>query len=177
MDTLNSDYERLQKENHRLQKEADTLQDEKIFLQAEVDRLHQESDLREITLRGEEDRSSRMREELLSTREELNKLYLAHDMLEQQKLECDSLLGTLEKSKGIMLDNRKMICTNRILFFYLVGDLEIQLDRILSERTDAHESLLKKENLTANLEFDKKKLQDDLKKVTLSLFYFAYLRI
>lgn len=101
IEALNSDYDKLQKENHRLQRESDTLHDEKVFLQSEVDRLHQEADLREITLRGEEDRCSRMREELLSTREELNKLYLSHDMLEQQKLECDSLIGALEKSKGI----------------------------------------------------------------------------
>lgn len=97
---LNSDYEKLQKSNMKLQKELDAVIDEKIFLQTEVDRLNQDSDLREINLRAEEDRCSRMREELLTVREELNKLYLSHDMLEQQKLEADKLISALEKSKG-----------------------------------------------------------------------------
>lgn len=77
------------------------MQDEKLFLQSEVDRLHQEADIREINLRGEEDRCSRIREELLSVREELNKLYLSHEMLEQQKLESDNLISALEKARGI----------------------------------------------------------------------------
>lgn len=100
IESLNQDYDKLQKINNKLQKEVDTLQDEKIFLQSEVDRLNQESDLREITLRGEEDRCSRIREELLSVREELNKLYLSYDMLEAQKLEADDLISNLEKIKG-----------------------------------------------------------------------------
>lgn len=100
IETLNSDYEKLQKTNNKLQKELDVVQDEKIFLQNEIDRLNQEADIREINLRGEEDRCSRIREELLTVREELNKLYLLHDMLEQQKSEADNLIDSLEKSKG-----------------------------------------------------------------------------
>lgn len=65
-----------------------------------MDRLNQEADIREINLRGEEDRCSRIREELLSVREELNKTYLAHDMLEQQKIEADNQIASLEKAKG-----------------------------------------------------------------------------
>lgn len=97
---MNRDYEKLQAINHKLQKELDVLHEEKIFLQNEVDRLNQDADHREMNLRAEEDRCSRMREELLVVREELNKLYLNHDMLEQQKLEADSLIVALEKSKG-----------------------------------------------------------------------------
>lgn len=44
------------KANNKLQKELDSAYQEKIFLQGEVDRLNQEADLREISLRGEEDR-------------------------------------------------------------------------------------------------------------------------
>lgn len=77
------------------------MNDERHFLQSEVDRLNHDSDLRELNLRNEEDRCSRIREELLTVREELNKLYLSHDMLEQQKLEADKLISTLEKTKGI----------------------------------------------------------------------------
>lgn len=83
-----------------MQKDIDALNDERHFLQSEVDRLNQDADLRELSLRNEEDRCSRIREELLTVREELNKLYLSHDMLEQQKLEADKLIGSLEKIKG-----------------------------------------------------------------------------
>lgn len=100
VDTLNADYDKLQKSNYKLQKEIDALTDEKIFLHGEIDRLNQEASIREIGLRGEEDRCSRIREELLTTREELSKLYLAHDMLEQQKAEADNLISSLEKVKS-----------------------------------------------------------------------------
>lgn len=99
LETLNGDYDKLQKHNNKMQKDLDALHDEKIFLQSEIDRLNQDADLREISLRGEEDRCSRMREELLTVREELNKLYLSHDMLEQQKLEADNMISNLEKIK------------------------------------------------------------------------------
>lgn len=56
---------------------------------------------RELNLRSEEDRCSKMREELLTLREDLNKAYLAKDMLEQQKLETDGLISQIEKNKGI----------------------------------------------------------------------------
>lgn len=56
---------------------------------------------RELSLRSEEDRCSKMREELLTLREDLSKTYLAKDMLEQQKLETDGLISQIEKGKGI----------------------------------------------------------------------------
>lgn len=80
----------------------DSLQEEKLFLQAEIDRLNQEAEIREINLRGEEDRCSRIREELLGVREELNKLYLTHDMLEQQKIEAEDIISNLERAKGFV---------------------------------------------------------------------------
>lgn len=80
----------------------DSLQEEKLFLQSEIDRLNQEAEVREINLRGEEDRCSRIREELLSVREELNKLYLTYDMLEQQKMEADNIISNLERAKGLL---------------------------------------------------------------------------
>lgn len=100
IESLNHDYDRLQKNNNKSQKDLDAVHAEKLFLQSEVERLNQEADLREITLRGEEDRCSRMREELLTVREELNKLYLSYDMLEAQKLEADNVISSLEKTKG-----------------------------------------------------------------------------
>lgn len=99
-EALNADCDRLQKANSKLQKDVESLHDDKTFLQSEIDRLNQEGNLCEISLRGEEDRCSRIREELLSTREELNKLYLSHDLLEQQKIEHENVIANLEKAKG-----------------------------------------------------------------------------
>ncbi|KAK9879237.1 hypothetical protein WA026_004086 [Henosepilachna vigintioctopunctata] len=144
LDNLTSDYEKLQKTAQVFQKESETLQDEKIFLESEIDRLNQNIDMREMSLRSEEDRSSRLREELLTVREELNKLYLSHDLLEQQKLEADILISTLEKVKA---------------------DYEIQINRAEGDKSDVHDSLLKKESIAANLEADKNKLLEDLKKM------------
>nr|CAD7197852.1 unnamed protein product [Timema douglasi] len=100
IDALNADYEKLQKANSRLQKLCDSSEDEKIFLQSELDRVAKDADLRESNLRAEEERCSRLREELLTLREEMNRAYLSRDMLEQHKLETDSLINQLEKSKG-----------------------------------------------------------------------------
>ncbi|XP_048516967.1 rootletin [Dendroctonus ponderosae] len=144
LDSLNQDYDKLAKAHSKLQKELDSNYQEKVFLQAEVERLNQEADLREITLRGEEDRCSRIREELLTVREELHKACLSHDLLEQQKLEADSLISSLEKVKQ---------------------DYEHQLGQLLGESSNVQDSLVKKETIAANLEIDKKKLQDDLKKL------------
>lgn len=58
---------------------------------------------REINLRAEEDRCSRLREELLTLREDMNKAYMSRDMLEQQKMESDGLIAQLEKSKGVVI--------------------------------------------------------------------------
>ncbi|KAL1491832.1 hypothetical protein ABEB36_012367 [Hypothenemus hampei] len=144
LDVLNQDYEKLSKVNGKLQKELESVYQEKAFLQSEMDRLNQDAELREISLRGEEDRCSRMHEELLTVREELHRMSLAHDLLEQQKLEAESLIGNLEKIKM---------------------DYELQLDRLLGESSNAQDSLIKKETIASNLEMDKKKLQEDMKRM------------
>lgn len=56
-----------------------------------------------MNLRAEEERCSRLREELLTLREDMNKAYLSHDMLEQQKMESDDLIAQTEKSKGAII--------------------------------------------------------------------------
>jgi len=50
------DYEKVVKANNKLQKELEVAYQEKLFMQGEIDRLSQEADLREMNLRGEEDR-------------------------------------------------------------------------------------------------------------------------
>lgn len=100
LESLSSDYEKLQKTNNRLQKLVDSLEDEKLFLQSEADRLQKEGEIREMSLRGEEDRNTRLREEILIVKDELDKLYLNKDMLEAQKMESDNLIMHLEKNKS-----------------------------------------------------------------------------
>lgn len=84
-------------------------------MHSEIDRLNQNINMGELNIRSEEDRSSRLREELLTVREELNKLYLSHDMLEQQKLEADILISSLEKTKGRQIILKLKDCKD---FFY-----------------------------------------------------------
>lgn len=54
-------------------------------------------------MRAEEERCSRLREEVLTLREDMNKAYLSRDMLEQQKMESDNLIAQIEKSKGAVI--------------------------------------------------------------------------
>ncbi|XP_012287068.1 rootletin isoform X2 [Orussus abietinus] len=144
METLNMEYEKLQKAHSKLQKMYDSLEDEKLYLQGELSKSSKDCELREINLRSEEERCSRLMEELLTLREDLNKAYLAKDMLEQQKLEADTLISQIEKSKG---------------------DSDLELERILLEKSDIQEVLVKVEAVCANHEHDKQRLQEELKKV------------
>lgn len=49
-----------------------------------------------------------------------------------------------------------------------LGDLELELERILLEKSDVQEILMKVEAMCSNYEQDKQRLQEDLKKVTRS---------
>ncbi|XP_069357622.1 rootletin isoform X1 [Maniola hyperantus] len=142
VESLTSDYEKLQKINSRLEKNIESLEGEKRALNSEVDRLHREASSRESVLRVEEERSSRMRSELVTLREELNKIALARDLLDQQKIEADAILSQMEKNRS---------------------ELEIELERTLIERGDFQDLVEKLQNLVRNLEAEKKKLQEDVK--------------
>lgn len=52
--------------------------------------------------------------------------------------------------------------------FYVnnLGDLELELERILLEKSDIQEILMKMEAMCSNHEQDKQRLQEELKKVT-----------
>ncbi|XP_072949799.1 uncharacterized protein Root [Epargyreus clarus] len=142
VESLTSDYEKLQKLNNRLEKTIEGLESEKRALNAEVDHLHREASNRESVLRAEEERSSRLRSELVSVREELNKAALSRDLLDQQKLEADSILAHLEKNRS---------------------ELEIELERTILERGDLQDLVEKLQSALRNLESDKKKLLEDVK--------------
>ncbi|GBP76814.1 Rootletin [Eumeta japonica] len=144
VESLTSDYEKLQKINSRLEKTIEGLEIEKRALQSEVDHLHREGSTRESVLRAEEERSSRLRSELVTVREELNKIALSRDLLDQQKMEADSILSQMEKHRS---------------------DLEIELERTMLEKGDLQDIVEKLEAAIRALENEKKKLQEDNKQL------------
>src|SRR5690349_12506004 len=94
-----------------------------------------------IMFRAEEERSSRMREETITLREELNKLYLSRDLLEQQRIESDGLLTMIEKQKM---------------------DLEFEVEKLNNEKVDLNNTLDKKCNSGESLEVEIKELRANL---------------
>lgn len=50
-----------------------------------------------------------------------------------------------------------------------LGDLELELERILLEKSDVQEILIKMETMCSNYEQDKQRLQEELKKVMSSI--------
>ncbi|XP_053606065.1 rootletin isoform X2 [Plodia interpunctella] len=142
VESLTSDYEKLQKLNARLEKTIEGLESEKRALNCEVDHLHREGSNRESVLRAEEERSSRLRSELVTVREELNQTLLSRDLLDQQKLEADAVISQMEKHRN---------------------ELEIELERIVMERADLQDLVEKLETAVRNLECEKKKLLDEVK--------------
>lgn len=46
VETLNADYEKIQKANNKLQKICDSLEDDKLYLQGELERLSKDAELR-----------------------------------------------------------------------------------------------------------------------------------
>ncbi|XP_021713036.1 rootletin isoform X3 [Aedes aegypti] len=138
VDSLNTDYEKLQNVNSKLQKMYDSLEEEKKMLESELQRVQKDKDIQEMSLRAEEERSSRLREETITLREELNKLYLSRDLLEQQRIESDGLLNMIEKQKI---------------------ELEYELDRIINEKDGLHMTLEKKSSSNDHLEVEIKQLK------------------
>ncbi|XP_014271469.1 rootletin isoform X1 [Halyomorpha halys] len=144
LEDIGKDLEKTKKLNIKLQKTIDSLEEEKKYLYDEIDRLKQDAELREMNLRTEEEKCSRLKEETLTLREELAKAQLARDLLEQQKNETDSLLMHIDKSRG---------------------EVELELEQVLLEKSDMHESLAKAESLASQLEVEKKKLIEEIKRL------------
>ncbi|XP_049276876.1 rootletin [Anopheles funestus] len=138
VDSLNTDYEKLQNVNSKLQKMYDALEEEKKMIELELQRVHKDKDIQELNLRAEEERCSRLREETITLREELNKLYLSRDLLEQQRIESDGLLNMLEKQKL---------------------ELEFELDRVTGERNELHATLEKRTNSNEHQEQEIRQLK------------------
>lgn len=52
-----------------------------------------------------------------------------------------------------------------------IGELELELERILLEKSDVQETLVKLETVCSSLEHDKKRLKDEIKKVIPSVHH------
>lgn len=78
-----------------------------------------------------------MREETITLREDLNKLYLTRDLLEQQRMESDGMLSIVEKQKM---------------------ELEYDLDRLSSERVDLLNQLENSTSSNDNVSYEVKQL-------------------
>ncbi|EDW24431.1 GL23404 [Drosophila persimilis] len=99
-ESLSGEYEKLQLNYGKLQKRLDSMEEDKKAVELEIQRILKDKNITELNLRSEEDRSSRLREETISLREELNRVSLNRDLLEQQRIESDNLICLLEKQKS-----------------------------------------------------------------------------
>ncbi|XP_016981444.1 rootletin [Drosophila rhopaloa] len=140
-ENLSGDYEKLQLSYGKLQKRIDSMEEDKKAVELEIQRILKDKNITELNLRSEEDRSSRLREETISLREELNRVSLNRDLLEQQRIESDNLINLLEKQKS---------------------DLEYDLDKLLLEKCDLQEKHEKLSNNSCSTTDELKSVQSCL---------------
>ncbi|XP_046805055.1 rootletin isoform X2 [Lucilia cuprina] len=143
-ENLSVDFEKLQFNYGKLQKKIDALEEDKKAVELEIQRILKDKNITELNLRAEEDRGSRLREETISLREELNRISLNRDLLEQQRIESDNIINLLEKQKA---------------------DLEYDLDKILLEKCDLQERLEKISSNSSSTTDELKILQHNIHEV------------
>ncbi|KAM7361554.1 ciliary rootlet coiled-coil, rootletin isoform 2-T5 [Cochliomyia hominivorax] len=143
-ENLSVDFEKLQFNYGKLQKKIDALEEDKKAVELEIQRILKDKNITELNLRAEEDRCSRLREETISLREELNRVSLNRDLLEQQRIESDNIINLLEKQKA---------------------DLEYDLDKILLEKCDLQERLETIANNSSSTTDELKILQHNIQEV------------
>ncbi|KAL9897900.1 ciliary rootlet coiled-coil, rootletin isoform 1-T1 [Glossina fuscipes fuscipes] len=140
-ENLSTDYEKLQFNYGKLQKKIDSLEEDKKAVELEIQRILKDKNITEMNLRAEEDRGSRLREETISLREELNRVSLSRDLLDQQRIESDNLISLLEKQKN---------------------DLEYDVDKLLVDKCDLQERLEKVFSNNSNTSDELKAMQNNL---------------
>ncbi|XP_058981503.1 rootletin-like, partial [Musca domestica] len=143
-ENLSADFEKLQFNYGKLQKKIDALEEDKKAVELEIQRILKDKNITELNLRAEEDRGSRLREETISLREELNRVSLNRDLLEQQRIESENIINLLEKQKS---------------------DLEYDLDKILLEKCDLQERLEKASCNNSSASDELKTIQSTLTEV------------
>lgn len=98
-----------------------------------------------LTIRSaEESRSSSLREDTITLREELNKLYLTRDLLEQQRLESEEMLAISEKQRA---------------------DVEFKLEKLLLENADLKYHLEQSSNSNSDISTELKDLNSKVKEL------------
>uniref|UniRef100_A0A1A9X182 Rootletin-like coiled-coil domain-containing protein n=1 Tax=Glossina brevipalpis TaxID=37001 RepID=A0A1A9X182_9MUSC len=140
-ENLSIDYEKLQFNYGKLQKKIDSLEESKKAVELEIQRILKDKNIIEMNLRAEEDRGSRFREETISLREELNRVSLSRDLIDQQRAESDNLISLIEKQKN---------------------DLEYDLDKLLADKCNLQERLEKASNSNSNTSDELKGMQKSL---------------
>lgn len=87
-----------------------------------------------MNFRAEESRSSALREDTLTLREELNKLYLSRDLSDQQRIETEEMLTIAEKQRAeLEYQLEKMQFEN--------GDVRNQLEKFTSSNDNISQQL------------------------------------
>lgn len=104
---------------------------------------------------AEESRSSSLREDTITLREELNKLYLTRDLLEQQRLESEEMLAISEKQRAdVEFKLEKLLLEN--------AELKYHLDQSSSSNSDISGELEELNAKVRDLEAEREKLQSQI---------------
>lgn len=105
--------------------------------------------------RAEESRSSSLREDTITLREELNKLYLTRDLLEQQRLESEEMLAISEKQRAdVEFKLEKLLLEN--------ADLNYQLQQSSTSNSDINSELKELYAKVKELEAEREKLESQI---------------
>lgn len=109
----------------------------------------------EYVIRAEEARSSNLREDTVMLREELNKLYLTRDLLEQQRIESEEMLAISEKQRADV--------ENRLERLHLEStDVKYQLEKSSSSNTHITQEVKDLNTKLNELEVEKSNLKSQI---------------
>lgn len=151
VDGISGDYEKLQNSRSNIQRVADSLSEEKRLLQIDLQRVLKDKEITELNLRAEEGRSTTLREDIVTLREELNKIYLARDLLEQQRLESDEMLAITEKQKADIEHKYEKLQLEWFDIKYLLDKSSTCNDDVTQEAKDLKTKLLDLESDAARM--------------------------
>lgn len=105
-----------------------------------------------LYFRAEENRSSNLREDSVGLREELNKLYLTKDLLEQQRMESEELLLITERQKADFEHKYEKLQLETV-------DLRYQLEKSSSSNDDRSQEVKELNTILSDLEAESNKLK------------------
>lgn len=104
---------------------------------------------------AEESRSSSLREDTITLREEINKLYLTRDLLEQQRLESEEMLAISEKHRAaVEFKFERLLLEN--------AELKYQLEQSSNSNSDINSELKELNAKNKELETEREKLESQV---------------